>query len=76
MSKIDAWKCDICGNEFRENQPCNENKFPLDLNIYLGVFECTAKFDYEDTCWICRNEIKKAIENKINELAMKGMGMS
>jgi hypothetical protein len=65
MASINIWKCDICGKAYEENDCGYANREPVSINIVLGAYQGTDKFDFKDTCYNCRNIISKVISNII-----------
>lgn len=66
MTKLVAWKCDVCGKEFSNIIDLSDHEL-LKIEIPLGS-SFTDIFDYKDTCYDCRDQIDRAINVCITNL--------
>lgn len=66
--RINAWKCDICGIEFKENDGGFKNKKMLYIHFDLGQYDGEYEIEYPDTCFDCRQLLKTKISDFIEEL--------
>lgn len=72
MATIHKWKCDICGQDFGENDAGFKNRCSLRIEIpTVRGMVSDEVYAYEDTCLNCREKISIVIEDKIEELKTK-----
>ena len=72
MATIHRWKCDICGQDFGENDAGFKNRCSLRIEIpTIYGMSGDAVYAYEDTCLNCRTEISITIEKKLEKLKNK-----
>lgn len=70
MASIRVWKCDLCGNEFRENDPKFETKRTMEIFIQKPTeFDETLNYKFVDTCSTCREKVISVIDKVISEIA-------
>jgi hypothetical protein len=68
MTKINAWKCDICGKDFDKFTGGYKANVGFGIVIPSGSqFEKETIFEFEDTCLNCRMNLINAIESLINK---------
>ena len=68
MATINVWKCDICKKELREGDAGYGNKRCIKIDIDMGHFEGTERFNYNDVCHSCRESIVSALQEEINKI--------
>jgi len=68
MATIYRWKCDICGQEFGEDDYGFKTRGSLYIKIPTAPGNPSEEYGYNDTCLNCRTELSIVIENKLGEL--------
>lgn len=57
---IKAWKCDVCGRTYMENQPWYGQKYELHLKPHVGLY--ADDIHCPDVCHKCAEQIDWLIE--------------
>jgi len=68
MATIYRWKCDICGQEFGEDDAGFKTRSSLYVKIPTLPGDHSEEYGFDDTCLNCRTELSIAIEKKLSEL--------
>jgi hypothetical protein len=68
MTKISAWKCEICGKIFMEN----DGGFHAhgDIDIILGgsgMYDPEERIKFSDVCISCKSKLSNAIHDVLNK---------
>ena len=75
MTKIGLWKCDICHTEYRSDRKTGNlyQDYNSNETVYIQLPGCDGisnsypkTFNFQDTCYKCRAELREAIEKVID----------
>jgi hypothetical protein len=67
MTKITAWKCDVCGNTFYDGDGgyLANTSFSIEIPS-SGAYDNNHKYDFSDMCLGCKNGLNDLISHYID----------
>jgi hypothetical protein len=63
--KIDVWKCDVCGKEFRTGGGTPEIPFHVESELDPVDGHNVRVYKHADLCTVCQNDLLTDLINKL-----------